>query len=51
MRYTLEHHKNGEKKMSEMKYRVLLYYKFTSIKDPVQYADEHKAFCRELKRI
>ncbi|WP_312650835.1 rhodanese-related sulfurtransferase [Proteiniclasticum sp.] len=34
--------------MSKMNYRVLLYYKFTSIDDPVHYADEHKAFCREL---
>ncbi|MGM0214797.1 oxygen-dependent tRNA uridine(34) hydroxylase TrhO [Enterococcus sp. AZ109] len=31
-----------------MNYRVLLYYQYTPIADPVQFAKEHLAFCREL---
>jgi len=29
-------------------YRILLYYKYVPIEDPEAFADEHRAFCREL---
>lgn len=29
-------------------YRILLYYKYVPIEDPEKFADEHRAFCREL---
>lgn len=29
-------------------YRVLLYYKYVTIEDPVAFSDEHRAFCNEL---
>ncbi|WP_047151355.1 oxygen-dependent tRNA uridine(34) hydroxylase TrhO [Aneurinibacillus tyrosinisolvens] len=29
-------------------YRVLLYYKYVHIEDPVQFSEEHLAFCKEL---
>ena len=31
-----------------MDYRVLLYYNYTTIKDPEAFAKEHLAFCRDL---
>ncbi|MEG2644850.1 MAG: rhodanese-related sulfurtransferase [Enterococcus sp.] len=31
-----------------MDYRVLLYYNYTTIEDPEAFAQEHKAFCRDL---
>lgn len=30
-----------------MDYRVLLYYKYTTIEDPETFAAEHLAFCKE----
>lgn len=34
--------------MTMKPYRVLLYYKFVTIEDPVAFADEHLALCKEL---
>lgn len=33
--------------MEKGTYRVLLYYKYVHIEDPVQFAEEHLAFCKE----
>lgn len=33
---------------TENQYRILLYYKYVPIEDPVAFADEHRAFCQEL---
>lgn len=35
--------------MIQKPYRVLLFYKFVTIDDPVKFADEHLALCRELE--
>lgn len=34
--------------MTTSPYRVLLYYKYVHIEDPVEFADQHLAFCKEL---
>ncbi|MFC4767599.1 rhodanese-related sulfurtransferase [Effusibacillus consociatus] len=34
--------------MSEKPYRVLLYYKYVRIEDPVEYAQQHLQFCKDL---
>jgi UPF0176 protein len=34
--------------VKRMKYRILLYYKYVPIEDPVAFADEHRAFCQSL---
>lgn len=34
--------------MSKSEYRVLLYYKYVTINDPILFADEHKKFCENL---
>lgn len=34
--------------MKEIKYRVLLYYKFVNIDEPIEYAKEHLEFCNSL---
>jgi UPF0176 protein len=31
-----------------MEYRILLYYKYVSIEDPIAFAEEHRAFCQSL---
>lgn len=33
----------------EMDYRILLYYHYTSIEDPAEFAKEHLAFCKSLE--
>lgn len=33
---------------TDKSYRILLYYKYVPIEDPVAFADEHRAFCQEL---
>ncbi|SEN30960.1 rhodanese-related sulfurtransferase [Lihuaxuella thermophila] len=33
---------------TENQYRILLYYKYVPIENPVAFADEHRAFCQEL---
>ena len=32
-----------------MDYRILLYYHYTSIEDPSEFAKEHLAFCKSLE--
>jgi UPF0176 protein len=38
----------GNKKMSEKPYRVLLYYFYTKIENPEEYAAQHLAYCKDL---
>ena len=32
----------------DKQYRVLLFYKYTKVEDPVEFADKHLAFCKEI---
>lgn len=32
----------------DKQYRVLLFYKYTTVEDPVEFADKHLAFCKEI---
>jgi UPF0176 protein len=38
----------NEKGQKQMKYQVLLYYKYTTIENPEEFAKEHLAFCKSL---
>lgn len=34
--------------MTQKDYRILLYYKYVTIEDPIAFAEEHLALCQEL---